>query len=170
MRKFYIATLLGGVAIAAAGYAWAQGIPLLTSPTGTELITVLPIQPNGQPAATQAVVTLNQIRNSNGYLLVPTGGTVATTVPNTAAKVIATGAITAWTVTLPLLPFDGETVEIACSGGAASAITVNATGGPSGVTIVGTAFTTSACASGGASAATAEWIYATTPNVWYRIQ
>lgn len=166
MKNFYIATLLGSAAIAAAGYAWGQGIIPLASPTGTELLQVQPIQPNGQPGPFQVQVTLNQIRNATGYQLVATGGTVNTTVPNTTAKLLATGAITTWNVTLPTSPYDGEMLEVACPGGTAT-VAMTATL-PAGVTIVGTAFT--ACTAGGVASVTAEWIYSTSANVWYRIQ
>lgn len=110
--------------------------------------------------------TVNALRNATGYQLVPTGTTVNTTVANTASKVLATGAITTWNIVLPVLPFDGQDVAIACPGGTATAA-ITATE-PSGVTVVGTAFT--ACTSGGAAANGAEYIYSKSANVWYRIQ
>ena len=153
------------LAVGAFGYAWAQGILSLASPTGLELITVLPLQPNGQPAATQATVSINQIRNSTGYLLVATGGTVNTTVPNTADEVLATGAITTWNVTLPTAPYDGELVALGAPGGAVTTLAVTATL-PAGVTIVGTAVTT--LATGGAAGV--EYSYSQSANVWYRVR
>lgn len=104
------------------------------------------------------------LRGGCGYTAVGAGTTVNTTVPNTSCKVIATGAITTWNITLPTTPFDGEMVQVTCPGGAAT-VAMSATA-PSGVTIVGTAFT--ACTAGGA--ATAEWLYSTSANTWNRIQ
>lgn len=166
MKKLRIAALAGlALAAGAVLYARAQGIVPLASPTGTERITVQPIQANGQPGATPAEVSLNQIRNATGYLLVGTGGTVNTTVPNTADEVLATGAITTWNVTLPTAPEDGQIVALGAPGGTVTTLAVTATL-PAGVTIVGTAITT--IASGGAAGA--EWIYSATNNIWYRVR
>src|SRR6266852_1084981 len=123
MKKLRIAALLGMAVIAAAGYALAQGIIPLASPTGTELIYVLPIQSNGQPAATQAQITLNQMRNTTGYLTVPTGGTVTCTPTNAVNNLIAIGAIRTWNITLPNPAFDGELFSIENS--TAAAFTTN---------------------------------------------
>lgn len=160
MLKRYMA-VAAAVALIAAGAALAQ-VPglFIKSPLGTEQINVL------NSGAQIATVTLNQIRNAAGIQLVATGTTVNTTVPNTVAKLLATGAITTWNVTFPTAPYDGEMLEVACPGGAAT-VAMTATA-PSGVTIVGTAFT--ACSSGGAGANTGEWSYSIGANVWYRIQ
>lgn len=153
---------LGGLtALLIAGAALAQTIVTLNL-SGNETILMQVGGVGGGSAAT----TVNALRNAQGYLLVATGTTVNTTVPNTASRVIATGAITTWNVTLPIVPIDGQVVEVACPGGSATvAITATA---PSGVTIVGTAFT--ACTSGGVAANTAEFQYSKSANVWYRIQ
>lgn len=163
IRRHALALAVLAAGIAAAGYAIAQsagGYPI-ASPTGAEQIEVY----SGTSPVINTV-TVNQIRNTNGYLEVATGSTVNTTVPNTASKVLATGAITTWNVTLPTAPADGQTVAIACPGGTATAAVSAST--PAGVTIVGTAFTT--CTSGGAAANTAEYIYSSGDNKWYRIQ
>lgn len=150
-----------GVFVAAA-YAQPAGVPglFLASPTGLEQVNVLGTGPQIE------TVTINQIRNSAGYLLVPTGTTVNTTVPNSASKVMATGAITTWNIVLPTSPSDGLDVAISCPGGTATAA-ITATS-PASVAVVGTAFT--ACTSGGVAANTAEYIYSTSANTWYRIQ
>jgi hypothetical protein len=169
MRK-YLFGLFGLAALAAAGFAWAQGIIPLASPVGTELLTVYPLSPTGGLGGGQAQVNFNQIRNTSGTLLVGAGTTVNTTVPNSAGKVITTGAIsTAWNVTLPTAPGDGQTVALACTGGAAAAVTVAATL-PAGVGLVGTAFSGATCAAGGAAAAGVEYVYVLSTNTWYRIQ
>lgn len=155
-------------AVLLVGYALAQ-VPNLfpiASPTGLEQISVV-VPSTGTVVTNPGIttVTLNQIRNATGYQLVATGTTVTTQVPNTTMALLATGAITTWNVNFPLAPYDGEHLYIACPGGSA---TVAATATlPTGVTIVGTAFT--ACTSGGVAANTAEWIYSITANVWYRI-
>lgn len=152
----------------AAGALFALALAALAQPlvqqnlTGNEVLNV----EIGGPGGGGIFTTVNAMRNATGYLLVPTGGTVNTTVPTTASKVLATGAITTWNITFPTVPYDGQAVAVACPGGT-STVAMSATL-PSGVTIVGTAFT--ACTAGGAAANTAEWIYSTAANVWYRIQ
>jgi hypothetical protein len=162
MRK-YLFGLFGLAALAAAGFAWAQGIITLTSPAGTEFITVYPLAPGGGPGGGQAQVTINQIRNSTGYLLVATGGTVNTTIPNTVDDLIVTGAITTWNVTFPTAPFDAQLIAESCPGGTATTV-VNSATLPAGVAIVGTAVTTCTPAAGG------EWQYSASANTWYRIR
>jgi len=160
-------TLLAGALIALAVaspaiYSWAQTTLSPNTLTGNEA-WVCAI---GGPGGPSTFCTTNLMRNSSGYQLVATGGTVNTTVPQTTGKLIATGAITTWNINLPTAPYDGQLVAIACSGGTAT--TAVAATLPSGVTIVGTAFTV--CTSGGVAANTAEYIYSTSANVWYRIQ
>ncbi len=159
-------TLLAGAFVALAlcgGYALAQVTISPNTLTGNEAWVCAV----GGPGGPSTFCTTNLMRNSSGYQLVATGGTVNTTVPQTTGKLIATGAITTWNVTLPASPFDGETVAIACPGGTATvAVTANAV--PASTTISGTAFT--ACTAGGAAANTAEWLYSLSANVWERIQ
>lgn len=161
MLKRYLAAATAAVALVSIGAGLAQ-VPglFIASPLGTEQINVV------NKGAQIATVTLNQIRNAAGAQLVPTGTTVNTTVPNTVSKLIAAGAITTWNVTFPLAPYDGEMLEVACPGGAAT-VAMTATA-PSGVAVVGTAFT--ACTAGGAAANTAEWSYSIGANSWFRIQ
>jgi hypothetical protein len=164
--------LLGLVAAGAffIGAALAQ-VPalLISSPTGLEQIEVL-VPSTGTVVTNpqKQQVTLNQIRNAAGVQVVATGTTVNTTVPNTVSKLVASGAITTWNIIFPTSPYDGELLAVACPGGAASTVAMATTGGPTGVSVVGTAFT--ACGSGGVAADTAEWVYSRTANVWYRIQ
>jgi hypothetical protein len=140
--------------------AWAQ--PLVTQNlTGNEIVEIA--GPGGGSGGQTPVYVL---RGGTNYTLQPTGTTVNLTVPATSAKVVVTGAVTTLNLTLPTAPYDGQTVALACPGGAATAAVAATL--PAGVTIVGTAFT--ACTAGGAGANTAEWIYSTAANVWYRIQ
>lgn len=154
--------LMGATALALiVSAAYAQTL-ITQNLTGNEIIEFTV----GGPGGTYGNTTINALRNAQGYLTVAAGTTVNTTVPATASRVIATGAITTWNITLPTSPYDGEVVEVACPGGSAT-VAMTATL-PTGVVIVGTAFT--ACTSGGVGANTAEWQYAKTPNTWYRIQ
>jgi hypothetical protein len=154
---------MGGI-----GYLIAQ-VPALfiASPTGLEQINV--VVPSSGTVVTNPqtqTVTINQIRNASGYLLVGAGTTVTTQIPNTVSKVLATGAITTWNTVFPVAPYDGEMLAIACPGGTATVATSATL--PAGVTIVGTAFTS--CTSGGIGANTGEWEYSLAQNTWYRIQ
>jgi hypothetical protein len=166
----FVAASIGLMLLIAGGIGYvAAQVPglFIASPTGLEQINVLVPSTGTLTTNPQTqTVTLNQIRNASGYTLVPTGTTVNTTVPNTSSKLLATGAITTWNVTFPLAPYDGEMLAVACPGGTAT-VAMTATA-PSGVTVVGTAFT--ACTSGGVGANTAEWEYSLSANVWYRIQ
>lgn len=143
----------------------------IASPTGNEQIAV--IEPSTGTVVTNPqiqVITLNQARNATGYLLVPTGTTVSTTVPLAASRVLATGAITTWNVTLPTVPYDGEFVLVGCPGGTVTTLSIAATL-PTGVSLVGTSMTS--CTSGGAGATAntgAEYVYSVSANTWYRIQ
>lgn len=171
MKKWFVigATFLMLCGITGALAPLLAQVPglFIASPTGLEQINVL-VPNSGLPITNPQIqtITLNQIRNASGYLLVPTGTTVNTTVPNTASKALATGAITTWNVTFPTAPYDGEMLAVACPGGTAT-VAMTATA-PSGVTVVGTAFT--ACTSGGVGSNTGEWEYSLSANVWYRIQ
>jgi hypothetical protein len=160
MRKKLI--WLGGAALAAlTGLAIAQPVFTLNL-SGNEIVNAA-LGGGGTGIQTPTFV----LRNGTGYQTQATGGTVNTTVANTVAKLVATGAITTWNITLPTAPFDGQMVEVACPGGTATTVAMSAST-PAGVTIVGTAFTT--CPTGGAAASTAEWIYSVASNAWYRVQ
>lgn len=165
-RKWIIGGAFGLAVMAGMALAQVPGL-FIASPTGNEQINVLVPSTGTLTIAPQVTtVRLSQMRDSVGYVLVATGTTVNTTAPSTASKLIATGAITTWNVTLPTAPFDGQDVSIACPGGSAT-VAVTATL-PASVAIVGTAFT--ACTSGGVAANTAEYVYSTSANTWYRIQ
>lgn len=159
--------LLAGIAALAlvAGVALAQ-VPglFIASPTGLEQVNVL-VPSSGTVVTNPQIqtVTINQIRNSEGYLLVAGGTTVNTTVPNSASVVIATGAITTWNITLPLAPADGQVLKVTCPGGAATTA-ISAT---SPQTLVSTAAFTSCTASGPTDAA---YHYALSNNTWYRTE
>lgn len=138
----------------------------IASPTGLEQIEVYVPSTGTVVTGPQKVqVTLNQIRNAQGYTLVAAGTTVATTVPNTSSLLIATGAITTWNVTFAVAPYDGLTLKISCPGGNVTTLTPAATL-PAGVAIVGAAV--SSCTA--ATPTDAAWIYNTAANTWYRTE
>lgn len=155
---------------AAAWLGWAADFPALaqiytpgwqniTMPTGNEQVEIF------GPYTERSFMFMKQFRNARNLLLVGTGTTVNTTVPNTVGEVLATGAITTWNVVMPLLPYEGERVEISCPGGTAT-VSMTATS-PASVALVGTAFTT--CTGGGVGANASAWVYSATANTWYRV-
>ena len=127
-------------------------------PTDTVVVSVK------GPGGTGYPTTIQALRNATGYTLATTGTTVNTSASQAASKLMAGGAITTWNITLPSPAFDGEDVAIACPGGSAT----TSVGALGTAIIVGTAFT--ACTSGGVAANTAEYVYSTATNTWYRIQ
>lgn len=161
--------ILAGIAALAliAGVALAQ-VPglFIASPTGLEQINVL--VPSTGTAVTNPqiqTVTINQIRNSQGYTLVAAGTTVTTQVAGTASVLLATGAITTWNVNFPTAPSDGFTVKIGCPGGNVGTLTLTATL-PTGVTVVGAANTSCTAA----TPTDAAYIYNASGNIWYRTE
>ena len=150
--------LVGGAFGLLTTLALAQ--PAIQALTGNEAV----LAQAGGPGGSGFFTTVAALRGSKGYTAVATGGTVNQTVPNTTSQIVVTGAITTLNLTMPTAPYDGQTVQIACPGGAATTVAVTYTPG----TLVGTAFTT--CASGGVSPAGAEWIYSASNTTWYRIQ
>lgn len=136
----------------------------IASPTGLEQIEVFVPSTGTVTTGPQKVqVTINQIRNSSGMLLVAAGTTVTTQIANTAATVLASGAITTWNVNLPVSPEDGQNVKIGCPGGNVGTLTLTATL-PTGATVVGAAFTSCTAA----SANDAQYHYSLANNAWYR--
>lgn len=152
--------LVGGLAL-----AQVPGL-FIASPTGLEQINVL-VPSSGAVVTNPQIqtVTINQIRNSEGYVLVATGTTVATTIPNTASVAIVTGAITTWNVVLPTAPADGQIAKLTCPGGAVSTLNLSATL-PTGVTIVGAAYTSCSAT----SPTDAAYHYNQSGNIWYRTE
>ncbi len=110
-------------------------------------------------------VTINQIRNSQGYTLVAAGTTVTTQIPSTSSMVMATGAITTWNLNFPLAPFDGQIETIGCPGGNVTTTSLTATL-PTGVTVVGAANTSCTAA----TPTVASYLYNASANIWYRTQ
>lgn len=155
------------VAIGGFGYAWAQGILPLASPTGSELVTVLPIQPNGSPAATQATVTLNQIRNSSGYqLLAAASGTIS---PTNAINTLAINAQPAASTTIntPAAPFDGEFFQV-CNVSNAAWVTNTVTLAPAAGSSFNTGVVTALTTLGARTCE--ELLFDLATTTWYQIR
>jgi hypothetical protein len=127
--------------------------------TGNEAVLVQ----GGGPGGPGAFTTVAALRNGLNTQLVPTGGTVNTTILDQTGVLIAQGAIATWNIQMPKAPYDGQTVRVNCPGGTATAIVVTYTP----ATLVGTALTDCTAGTEGEGA---EWVYASTPNVWYRLQ
>lgn len=107
------ALMLGGIAAAASSYsAMGQGIIPLPNPAGTELMTVYPLQPNGQPGGGQAQININQVRNATGYLLIGSTTSAANTITISTATnellVTAQPASTTWVLPASATVFDAE--------------------------------------------------------------
>jgi hypothetical protein len=163
--KKYLLGFAAAIALVAAAIAQVPGL-FIQSPTGNEQINVL--VPSTTPVMTSpqiTSVTINQIRNSEGYVTVAAGTTVTTQVPNNASAVIATGAITTWNFNLPLAPQDGQIVKATCPGGNVGTFALTATL-PAGVTIVGASY--ASCSS--TTPTDAAWHYAAASNIWYRTE
>lgn len=165
-----VGCIVGLILAALIGSAVAQVpcVACIASPIGTEQIQVLAPSTSGTGVLNNTyaqTVTINQIRNSEGYILVAAGTTVTTQVPNSAAVAIATGAITTWNVNMPTAPTDGQVFKATCPGGNTGTFTLTATL-PAGVTIVGAGFTS--CTQ--ATPTDAAWHYAAASNIWYRTE
>lgn len=138
----------------------------ITSPTGLEQIEVfVPSTGVVTTGPQKAQITLNQVRNAQGYTLVAAATTVSTQVANTSSILLATGAITTWNVNFATSPYDGLTMAVGCPGGNVTTLTPAATL-PAGVTLVGAAVTSCTAA----TPTFASWIYSSAANVWYRIE
>jgi len=159
MKKRWLAGI--GIAALLATVAVAQTIGTFNL-TGNELVRAQ----LGQ-GGTGILVPSYVYRSGENHTLVATGTTVATTVPATSGIVLATGAITTWTVTLPTSPYTGQRVSINCPGGTVTTLTITATS-PSGVALVGTNPTS--CTAGGTIAQGSAWTYSTTAATWYRYE
>ncbi len=150
-RHWRISAIAGCLVIAAAGFAWAQGI-------------VAPIQANGQPGAIPATITLNNARATTSYQL--SNATTGTVTANALANRIIFTASTLGSVTLnaPANPPDGSMIEIVNGTGAAftTGVTLATTDGS---TLVGSA--SSGALPAGASV---EWQYVANGAKWYKLR
>lgn len=153
-------SLLAGVVIAALafglGAVWAQQITSRTL-TGNETWTVAV----GGPQGPSMFTTVAQMRNTTGVQTTAlTTGTFST--PITTSNVIMLGAVTALTVNLPPLPYDGQIFEL--TNGTGSTITAPTIASTDGSTIVnGSAGPTLAGAS-------FEWRYVISTTSWYKMR
>jgi hypothetical protein len=160
--------LIGLVALTAlAGIAIAQ-VPslIIASPTGLEQIEVFVPSTGTLTTGPQKVqVTINQIRNATGYLLVAAGTTVSTVMTGNQQILVAQGAITTWNITLPASPEDGALAKITCPGGNTGTLAISAAALPASTSIVGTNPTSCTASSGGG----ANFVYSLSANTWYRV-
>ena len=145
-----------------AGVAIAQ-VPGTFSLTGSEIVRAA--LPGG---GSDIAVPVYVLRSGENHTLVATATTATTTVPNTSGIVLATGAITTWTVYLPTAPYAGQKVVINCPGGTVSTLTIATITAPSGASIVGT--NPSSCTSGGTIAQGSGWQWSVSANTWYRFE
>lgn len=151
-----ITCLLLGATGAVLGQAgWSP----ITSPTGSELVQLFL-----NTSAYQNYATVNQLRNSTGYLLsAATSGTVVTTLSTD--NLILTGAVGTLTVDVPPSPEDGQLFAINngttsnFSGTITVASTDSSTFLPTSPTITNLAQQTSQ-----------EWQYTAASKIWYRLR
>src|SRR5215475_8550446 len=159
-KKKWLAIGVGAsLGVAALAVAIAQPVATLAL-TGNEVI----VAAIGGPGGPSTFVPVFALRGACNYQAIATGATVNTTVAQGTCKLIATGAITTWNITLPTAPYDGQLIAVACPGGTATTVAVTYTPG----SLSGTAFTT--CTSGGVSPNGAEWLYTASNTTWNRIQ
>ena len=164
MKKLLVGLSVLGLLI---GVAFAQVPGLyIASPTGLEQINVL-VPSTGTVVTNPQIqtVTINQIRNTTGYLLVAAGTTVNTVMTSLQQTLVAQGAITTWNVTLPASPADGLLAKITCPGGNTGTLAISAAALPASTSIVGTNPTSCTASSGGG----ANFIYSLSANTWYRV-
>lgn len=161
MRKWLLRAAIG-VGLFTPLALWAQSV-VTSNLAGTELLRAsIGLQPGGSGIFVPSYV----LRNGRNHQLVATGTTIATQALISSGALLATGAITTWNITLPVSPYDGETITIACPGGDTTTLSIAASATPSGQTIVGTN-PTSCTAS---TATSSMWLYHNATKVWYRIR
>lgn len=149
-----VCLLLGAIGAALGQAGWLQ----ITSPTGAELIPAFV-----NASAGQNYLTLNQVRNSTGYVLSAlTSGTLVTTVG--VDNVILTGAVGTLTVDLPPSPEDGQLFSL--NNGTSS----NFTGTITVATTDSSTIANGATAVNLGSAGSQEWQYTSGSKVWYRLR
>jgi len=148
-----------------AGYA--QSVPTPANYTGTELLRLT------TNAGSAGQVTMNHVRNTMGYLLVATGGSITSNPTWYQSNVVATGAITTWAVNLPNPAPGGMMLRVTNS--TAAAFTTNttvATKAGSQTQTLAVAYASQTLAANGGNAI---WQFACTnanctTGTWYRIQ
>lgn len=151
MKKWLLAFVFGFIA------ATAISQPLVQQAlTGNEAVLVQ----GGGPGGPGAFTNVAALRNGLNAQLVAGTGTVNSTVGPNDGVLITTAVPTTWNITMPKAPFDGQMVRVSCTAGNITTVAVTYTP----ATLVGDALTTCVENIG------ATWIYASTPNVWYRLQ
>lgn len=159
--------LIGAALLLVAGIGFALGQAgryQITAPSGSELVDVTGIAPNGQLSPLSNYVLLHQLINGTGLQASSaTTGTITTTT-NT-GNLLLTGAVTTATVDVPPSPFNGETFSLTNASGTtfSGTITVAATDGSSFVPA-------SPSISDLAASTGQEWQYSAATTTWYRIR
>lgn len=165
MRKWLIAGAAAAIAALVGVCAYAQVIGLNLDLDG-KVTWVVSYGPEG-PGGSGVYVTSDQIRNAISHTLIPTGTTVTTSPVNLNGLVIATGAITTWTVNLPNPAFKSEHITIANGTGSnfTSNVTVTALTTPQNQTLA-QSFASQSISAG----SSVEFQYDYNSLTWYRIR
>ncbi|HEX4043265.1 MAG TPA: hypothetical protein VHY10_16325 [Xanthobacteraceae bacterium] len=166
MKNFVRTLAIAALMTVAAGIGFAVGQQagqyLISSPAGTEAITVQAYQSNGQPSPVNNYVLENTIRNTTGYQLsAAVSGTVVTTLATN--NLIFTAALTgAVTADVPPSPPDGQLFSV--GNGTSSAFTQTITLAATD----GSTFANGNTAASLAAAGSEEWQYVASTAKWYR--
>lgn len=160
--------LVGALLLGLTAPLAAQSVPTPGSLSGTEQLHATFNSGSG------GSILLNHVRNTAGYLLVAGGGTVTSNPSWYNSQLIATGAITTWSVNLPNPAPDG--MQLSLSNSTAGAFTTNTTvqtiAGKQAQTLA-VAFANQTLAANGGSAG---WQFTCTvvanciAGTWFRIQ
>lgn len=148
-----------------AALAWGLIAPIaaqqITNPaiSGTNTLDTSIGGPGGQTQET----TVAQLRNAQGVQLTALTGGSLTLSTNTASLITTAIVATAFTVTTPAVPFDGEIFELINGSGSANTATVTLTAA-TGQTVNAGAIATQAASS------SAEWRYVLSTKTWYRVR
>jgi hypothetical protein len=149
---------LAGIICSIFGIAYAQNAgQTLSTLVGTELF---PVQSSINSTAAITYASVNQVRNSRGWVYAaPASGTLTMTTAQSAVSLNPSGTISAYTVVLPPTPQDGAVVSIFTS----ATITTLTLSTSDSSTFVPTKVTTLTAGS------SVGYVYDNANNVWHRI-
>lgn len=125
--------LLAALAVVAVGfgYALAQSTVVVQTLNGLEAWQV------GNGPAGPGFYTTTQGMRGNTNAIIPTTTTFTQVISPGISLVIFNGAVTTANLSLPSAPFDGQTITIACPGGAVSTLNISVGAASSPSTISG---------------------------------
>lgn len=162
---------VGGIAYAAGifqGFPTVGGAASGSIPAGPSTLTgaeTFPADTNvsGGAGAATVVVTTCQMGAGSKSVDSPAVSVTSKTIPNQICYYIFSGAgtISAFTLTMPSAPLDGQILRISSGGPVVTTLTMSAN---SGQTLKGAATSISA------NAAVGAWIYNASDTTWYRVQ